>query len=103
MKKALAKLEKQGKPLPWATRQQLKRAPRPVLASLGPVAGRAILAFDDSSTEPASADRVCPERREVPPHRATRVISRAERRQRAGIHDDEHTNELYYQPFRSCR
>ena len=35
VKKALANLEKQGKPLPWATRQQLKQAPRPILASLG--------------------------------------------------------------------
>jgi uncharacterized protein YcbK (DUF882 family) len=96
VKLALAKLEKQGKPLPWATRQQLQRAPRPILASLGPVVSN--LGFDDSSTEQTVRTTSVPSAMEVPAAPEPRVISRASVAS-APVHDDDHTNELYYQPF----
>jgi len=99
VKIALAKFEKSGKPLPWITRRQLHSAPRPVLASLGPVtSGLGIVPDDDaeaSRTEtPATperpdADEPASERTTVSP---TTVASAPE-------YDDDHANELYYQPF----
>jgi uncharacterized protein YcbK (DUF882 family) len=99
VKIALAKLEKAGKALPWATRRQLQSAPRPVLASLGPVtSGFGIVPDDDSEAShtetPATADgpdadKPATKRTTVSP---TTVASAPE-------YDDDHANELYYQPF----
>lgn len=97
---ALAKLEDKGEPLPWAARQQLERAPRPILASLGPVmsgfdlrsaerapeAGRfetaSVPAAPEAGVEPAPPGGVA----------TTSVAS-------APDYDDDHADELYYQPF----
>ncbi|WP_170144307.1 DUF882 domain-containing protein [Dichotomicrobium thermohalophilum] len=97
VKVALAKLEKEGKPLPWATRQQLKRAPRPILASLGP----AVSGFNlGEATEPETVQTASvptpPE--EIPAAPEPRTIARASVAS-APAYDEEHADELYYQPF----
>jgi len=97
VKVALAKLEKRGKPLPWATRQQLNRAPRPILASLGPVVSN--LGFGQDGEAQAVQTASLPRRPEkLPAAPEPRAISRASVAS-APDYDDEHTNELYYQPF----
>ncbi|MFP3920519.1 MAG: DUF882 domain-containing protein [Dichotomicrobium sp.] len=95
VKLALARLEENNKPLPWATRQQLKRTPRPILASLGPVASGFGLGGDEDqqagavSTASVDDQPAAPERKTIT---ETQVAS-------APAYDDEHTDELYYQPF----
>jgi len=95
VKIALAKLEEKGKPLPWATRQQLERAPRPVLASLGPISGFS-LGSGTSAAAPVRTASGVPSAEPAAPARKpivrTEVASAPE-------YDDEHTDELYYQPF----
>lgn len=96
-KVALARLGEQGKPLPWATRQQLKRAPRPILASLGPV----VSGFDLGNETGAGSLRAAlapglPD--EIPAAPQPRTIARAIVAS-APAYDDEHSDELYYQPF----
>ncbi len=95
VKIALAKLQEKGKPLPWATRQQLERAPRPVLASLGPISGFG-LGSETSAAAPARTASGAPSEEPAAPARKpvvrTEVASAPE-------YDDEHTDELYYQPF----
>ncbi len=95
---ALASLEKSGAQLPWATRQQLQRMPRPILASLGP----SISGFDlgrqpdigtgafETASVPTGPDADLHEGR--PGSIATTLTSAPE-------YDDDHTDELYYQPF----
>jgi len=97
VKVALAKLEKKGKPLPWATRQQLKRAPRPILASLGPIATD--LGLNAEPDRQRTQTAAVPSGPETPPAAPEpRKITRATVASAPG-YDDEHTNELYYQPF----
>lgn len=96
VKLALAKLEEEGKPLPWATRQQLKRAPRPILASLGPVVSGLDMGDEGADSLRAIFAPGLPEETPKAPER--RTITRA-RVASAPEYDDEHANELYYQPF----
>jgi len=99
---ALAKLEKKGKPLPWATRQQLQQAPRPILASLGPVMSGFDLgtsrrsadspqtpAFETASVPTGPEDDARPGSEGV----ATTSVASAPK------YDEDHADELYYQPF----
>lgn len=99
---ALASLEKTGKPLPWATRQQLQQAPQPILASLGPVMSGFDLgttrrsadspetpAFETASVPTGPEDDAQPGSKGVA---TTSVASAPE-------YDDDHADELYYQPF----
>lgn len=97
VKTALAKLEEDGKPLPWATRQQLKRAPRPILASLGPV----VSSFDlGGETAPPTVQTAAVPAgpAQIPEAPEPRTIARASVAS-APEYDDEHADELYYQPF----
>lgn len=97
VKTALAKLEQDGKPLPWATRQQLKRAPRPILASLGPVVSGFGLGeeADQETMKTASLPAVSEQLPATPEPRAITRASVAS----APEYDDDHADELYYQPF----
>jgi len=99
---ALASLEKTGKPLPWATRQQLEQTPRPILASLGPVmsgfdlgASRSSAASPDTPAFETASVPTGPEDDAQPSSdgvATTSVVSAPE-------YDDDHADELYYQPF----
>jgi len=93
---ALAELEQNGKQLPWATRQQLQQTPRPILASLGPVMSGFDLSHSGSKPKAGRFETAS-----VPTGPATTgddglatttVASAPE-------YDDDHANELYYQPF----
>ncbi len=98
VKKALANLENDGKPLPWATRQQLKQVPRPVLASLGPVASSFGVREEDS--RPASSETASvPAPAEVAPANEPRADLARASLEGNGFDDPEHEGELYYQPL----
>ncbi len=97
VKVALARLEERGEPLPWATQQQLRSAPRPVLASLGPV----ISGFDlgDETAPPPTQTASAPAGPAAAPvNTGSPAIARASVAS-APQYDDEHHDELYYQPF----
>ncbi len=97
-KTALAKLEKQGESLPWATRQQLKQAPRPVLASLGPLSSSFDFSATQTSAEAPDAAGVPTQPAAGPTPPQPKMISRANVTG-APAYDDDHADELYYQPF----
>lgn len=93
---ALANLEKGGKPLPWATRQQLEQTPRPVLASLGPVMSGFDLGGSDSEPEAGQFETASVPTEPAPADDdgvATTTVAGAPE------YDDDHADELYYQPF----
>jgi len=97
---ALAKLEQEGRPLPWATRQQLARAPRPMLASLGPIASGLNFGADEGPGEagPVQTASVPDEAADLPEPRDPEAVTPTSVAS-APAYDDEHTDELYYQPF----
>jgi uncharacterized protein YcbK (DUF882 family) len=96
---ALASLEKRGKPLPWATRQQLQQAPRPILASLGPMMSAFDLGGSDSQPQTAAFETASvpsgPQSDAAPSSDGVATTSVAS----APEYDDDHADELFYQPF----